>query len=140
MNLPRIGDAKPFLDISVRVYYEDTDAGGIVYYANYLKFMERGRTEWLRTRGVQQQHLKTQGEGLFVVRDLAIQYRQPARLDDLLVVRTTIQAARKASLVFHQEVLRADELLCNAAVTVCHVDSATRRPVPLSSKLQTIFK
>lgn len=140
MNMHTNHTSQSFLDISVRVYYEDTDAGGIVYYANYLKYMERGRTEWLRTRGVHQQQLNAHQEGLFVVRDVAIQYRQPAVLDDLLVVRTTMQTLRRASLVFRQEVLRGDEFLCDAMVTVCHVDAMTRRPIPLSSKLQTIFK
>lgn len=128
------------MDLSVRVYYEDTDAGGIVYYANYLRFMERARTEWLRAHDISQQRLKEDGKGLFVVRDLAIQYRQPAVLDDVLIVRTTVQTVRKASLIFHQEVRRAGELLCDAVVTVCYVDSATRRPLPLSASLQTAFK
>lgn len=134
------GRASSALEFPVRIYYEDTDAGGIVYYANYLRFMERARTEWLRSRDISQQQLREAGQGLFVVRDLAIQYRQPAVLDDLLVVHTTIQIVRKASLIFHQEVRRADELLCDAVVTVCYVDGMTRRPLPLSESLQSIFK
>ena len=86
----------------VRVYYEDTDAGGVVYYANYLKFMERARTEWLRTRGFEQDVLIKEQDLVFAVRSLSIDYLRPARLDDLLQVRVTVSELRRASIVFEQ--------------------------------------
>lgn len=88
----------------LRVYYEDTDFGGVVYYANYLKFIERARTEWLRALGVDQTRLKAQAGLVFVVRRCAVEFRRPARLDDLLTVRTRLIKARGASLELAQAV------------------------------------
>ncbi len=88
----------------IRVYWEDTDAGGIVFYANYLKFMERARTEWLRSLGISQQVLKEQTGGMFVVTDTQLKYLQPTRLDDVLVVSAQILEKGRASLTISQEI------------------------------------
>ena len=120
----------------LRVYIEDTDIGGIVYYVNYLKFMERARTELLRAAGYQQHALKAQGL-LFVVHSVSARYRQSARLDDELMVQTTIERMASASLVFAQRVVRPGDqaLLCSAEVRVAAVDAASMRPMALPGML-----
>ncbi|MBE0506791.1 MAG: tol-pal system-associated acyl-CoA thioesterase [Marinospirillum sp.] len=118
--------------LPVRVYYEDTDAGGIVYYVNYLKFMERGRSEWLRSLGFDQSVLSV----LFVVRGVEIRYEAPARLDDLLQVQVALKECRGARLVFEQQILRDDGLvLCLAQVEVACVDRDSLRPCRLPDTL-----
>jgi acyl-CoA thioester hydrolase len=112
----------------VRVYYEDTDAGGIVYYANYLKFFERARTEWLRSLGIHQQELMESEGAAFVVRSATVEYIAAARLDDELAVRLTVEKLGRASVQFKQEAWRGDVLLSTAAVKVGCVDAATMRP------------
>jgi acyl-CoA thioester hydrolase len=112
----------------IRVYYEDTDAGGIVYYANYLKFFERCRTEWLRALGVDQIALARDHGLQFVVTSLGCDYRLPARLDDALTVCAALERAGRASLVFVQRILRGEELLASGRVKVACVD--TRRLAP----------
>lgn len=112
----------------VRVYWEDTDAGGIVFYANYLKFFERSRTEWLRQCGLNQQHLRETTGGMFVVSHTAIDYLKPARLDDELVVSTELQQLGRASLHLHQTAMRGDNVLCKGLVIVGWVDSQSMRP------------
>lgn len=87
----------------IRIYWEDTDAGGIVFYANYLKFFERARTEWLRSLGIEQQALKNQLGGMFVVADTTLRYRKPARLDDELLVTATLATPSRASLTIYQQ-------------------------------------
>jgi acyl-CoA thioester hydrolase len=121
---------KPFV-WQARVYWEDTDAGGIVYYANYLRFMERARTEWLRSQGIWQGVLERDVGVIFAVVELQARYRLPARLDDLLMI--TCEAAREgaASIVFDQQVCRdrADgELLLSGSVRVACLDAASLRP------------
>ena len=91
----------------IRVYWEDADAGGIVFYANYLKFFERARTEWLRSLGVSQSTLKDGGDGMFVVSETSVRYRAPARLDDELLVTAQLEAGGRASLIIAQKALRA---------------------------------
>jgi acyl-CoA thioester hydrolase len=112
----------------VRVYYEDTDAGGIVYYANYLKFFERARTEWLRAAGVGQQLLLDEHGAGFVVRSVQIDYHAAARLDDEIVLTLAIAKFGRASVVFSQQALRGEQLLAAAEVKVGCVDLATLRP------------
>ncbi len=120
-----------------RIYYEDTDSGGVVYYANYLKFMERARTEWLRHLGFGQQMLCDRHNRLFVVRALSIEYDRPARLDDALQVTVDIAAVRPASLLFAQEILtEAGVTLCRAQVRVACVNSTTLRPSALPESLK----
>jgi len=117
----------------VRVYYEDTDAAGVVYYANYLKFLERGRTEWLRTLGFAQDTLMRDAGIVFAVRRVEIDYLRPARFDDALVVASQMDVAGRASLTFRQRLLRDDSLLADARVQVVCLDQAKFRPsgIPL---------
>ena len=120
----------------VRIYWEDTDAGGIVFYANYLKFFERARTEWLRTLGLSQQALKTgaantAGGGMFVVTEASLRYLRPARLDDLLIVSAAVQQAGRASLLLAQQARLQEApqpLLCEGQVRLGWVDARTLRP------------
>jgi acyl-CoA thioester hydrolase len=110
----------------VRVYYEDTDTGGIVYYANYLRFYERARTEWLRALGVGQQMMKDELNALFVVKSVHMDYHAPARLDDVLELKLRIEKMGRASLVCAQEVWCGEQLLNTAQVKVGCVDTALR--------------
>lgn len=118
--------------LPVRVYIEDTDAGGIVYYVNYLKFMERARTEWLRTLGFQHYTLLAE-DFLFVVHRAEVDYRRPARIDDELVVTSAIEKAGRASLLFRQQVIRvADgEALADGLVKVACVSREKLLPRPM---------
>ncbi|MGP9790275.1 tol-pal system-associated acyl-CoA thioesterase [Roseinatronobacter sp. NSM] len=120
--------------ITIRVYYEDTDLAGIVYYANYLKFIERARSEWVRELGIDQAQLKATGGGVFAVRRVVADYHAPARFDDLLDVTTDYVSHSGARLELRQGVLRAGKLLFEAQVTlVCLAD--TGRPQPLPARL-----
>lgn len=119
----------------LRVYYEDTDAGGIVYYANFLKFFERCRTEWLRALGVDQITLAREQGLQFVVMSIACDYRRPARLDDELSARAQLERAGGASLVFAQQLWRGDELLASGRVKVACVDTTRLAPAPLPARL-----
>jgi acyl-CoA thioester hydrolase len=122
--------------ISVRVYYEDTDFSGVVYHASYLRFMERGRTEQIRDLGVAQAELFAQGrdsgeQGLaFVVRRMTIDFLKPARMDDLLTVETLPKEARGATMLLAQRILRGDEVLVTADVTVACVGGGRARRIP----------
>ncbi len=113
---------------SVRVYYEDTDAGGIVFYANYLKFFERARTEWLRAAGLGQQVLLEQDRAGFVVKNVQLDYHAPARLDDELRITTTAEKIGRASVQFAQQAWLGDTLLTSANVKVGCVDLDSMRP------------
>lgn len=124
----------------IRVYYEDTDSGGIVYHANYLKFMERGRTEWLRALGFDQSRLTRELGIIFVVRSLEIEYYKPALYDDRLEIATHIVASRGASLRFHQAVRRSEptpELLADGDVKVACLDAQTLKPRPIPDAIRT---
>ncbi len=114
----------------VRVYYEDTDAAGVVFYANYLRFMERGRTEWLRALGYEQDVLRERENIVFAVSKVDLAYLVPARFNDLLTVRSSLRHQGGASLEFEQDILRvADQALCcRGAVKVVCLDAATMRP------------
>ncbi len=114
----------------VRVYFEDTDAGGVVYHATYLHFMERARTEWLRALGFEQDRLRADQGVLFVVRRMGIEYRGAARFNDLLVVTSRLSGQGRASLDFEQTVLREADgsLCCRASVNVACVDAERMRP------------
>lgn len=110
-------------EFALRVYYEDTDLAGIVYYANYLRFIERARTEWVRGQGIDQTRLK-EDEGLvFAVRRLEADYRAPARFDDDLTVRTTVEQMTGARIVLQQDVLRGPDVLFSALVTLVALTS-----------------
>jgi len=114
----------------VRVYWEDTDAGGIVFYANYLKFFERARTEWLRSLGLEQSVLRESTGGFFVVSETSVRYLQPARLDDELLVTARLEAGGRASLIIAQQAtMRRDgALLCEGTIRIGWVDSERLRP------------
>ena len=116
--------------ISLRVYYEDTDAAGIVYYANYLRFIERGRTEFLRELGHDQNLLMKEGVA-FAVRSVQAEYLKPARLDDLLTVETSIAELGRAQLVFQQRIRRGEELLLDAKIRIACIDPARGKPIPI---------
>jgi acyl-CoA thioester hydrolase len=121
-----------------RVYWEDTDAGGIVYYANYMKFMERARTEWLRSLGFEQTPLKEEQGLMFVVVDITAHFRKPARYGELLQVTCVVAATTRASLTFAQEVYRDrldGELLLEGRVRVACLDAVRYRPRPLPPAL-----
>ncbi|MDN4052307.1 tol-pal system-associated acyl-CoA thioesterase [Massilia sp. YIM B02763] len=113
---------------TVRVYYEDTDAGGIVYYANYLKFFERARTEWLRSLDIHQQDLLAREGVAFVVRSASVEYLAAARLDDDVKLTLAVEKLGRASVQFAQQAWRGDTLLATADVKVGCVDAATMRP------------
>ncbi|MEJ1296843.1 MAG: tol-pal system-associated acyl-CoA thioesterase [Candidatus Sedimenticola sp. (ex Thyasira tokunagai)] len=116
----------------VRVYYEDTDSGGVVYYANYLKFMERARTEWLRQLGFEQDELLEKEGILFAVRRVSVDYLRPARFNDELLVSASISKQGRASLTFQQEIRMADgQTLCRGEVQVAALDAVRFRPVSL---------
>jgi acyl-CoA thioester hydrolase len=119
----------------VRVYFEDTDAGGIVYYANFLKFFERCRTEWLRALGVEQTRLAHESGLQFVVAQLAVDYLKPARLDDELTITARVGEQARSYLVFEQRALRGAELLAQATVKIACVDTRRLGPARLPAEL-----
>jgi len=119
----------------VRVYYEDTDFSGIVYHANYLRFMERGRTNYLRLLGAGQRGLFEEAEKeapgfAFVVRSMTIEYLKPARMDDVLVIATAPHQVKGASITLHQTVMRGEDVLVEAQVRVAFVSGGRARPIP----------
>jgi acyl-CoA thioester hydrolase len=119
----------------LRVYWEDTDAGGVVFYANYLKFFERARTEWLRGLGVGQQALREATGTIFVVAETALKYHRPARLDDLLDVSCTLAEAGRATLTVAQAAWRGGELLAEGTIRIGCVDAGTFRPVRIPTPI-----
>jgi len=124
--------------LPVRVYYEDTDFSGVVYHASYLRFLERGRTEFLRAAGVDQSTLHAEGEGLiFAVRRMTIDYLKPARMDDVLAVETHTAEMRGASLTIAQRILRGDEVLVTADVRVAAI--AGGRPARIPDALRSVL-
>ncbi len=120
--------ARPVFRFPLRVYWEDTDAGGVVFYANYLKFFERARTEWLRHLGFGQQALRDETGAIFVVTDTRVRYRAPARLDDAIDVTVVLQHAGQASMTIVQQALRGEVLLAEGEIRIGCVDSGTFRP------------
>lgn len=121
--------------MSVRVYYEDTDFSGVVYHASYLRFMERGRTNYLRLLGADQRALfeEAQREApgfAFVVRSMSIDFRKPARMDDVLEIVTQTAEVKGASITLHQQVVRGEDVLVEAAVQVAFVSGGRARPIP----------
>lgn len=118
----------------IRVYYEDTDAAGIVYYANYLRFLERARTEWLRSLGWSQ-HKMMQEKLAFVVAEVQAKYMRPAHLDDELIVHCWMENLKRASLEFCQEVRRGDEILLKGKIRVGCVNTEKLKPTPIPAEL-----
>lgn len=127
--------------LALRVYWEDTDAAGIVFYANYLKFFERARTEWLRSLGFEQERLRAESGIAFVVAETAVRYRLPARLDDVLEVTVRVAHLGPASLGVEQQAWRAGQLLADGTIRIGCVELGTFRPrrVPddILSKIRT---
>ncbi|MDN7132433.1 tol-pal system-associated acyl-CoA thioesterase [Halomonas sp. MC140] len=125
--------------LSLRVYMEDTDAGGIVYYVNYLKFMERARSEWLRELGLNQQTLLDEGTQLVVYR-LACDYAKPACLDDALEISARVTSVGRCRMTFEQQVWRAEELLCTATVEIACLSTERLRPKAWPSALKILIQ
>ncbi|MEW8658597.1 MAG: tol-pal system-associated acyl-CoA thioesterase [Candidatus Thiodiazotropha endolucinida] len=132
-----MNDESPGFVWPIRVYYEDTDAGGVVYYANYLKFMERARSEWLRSLGFEQDLLLQQDGIIFAVRQVELGYHAPARFNDNLEVIAKLSQKGRASLTFFQEVVRPSDsqLLCRGTIKIACVNMETMRPTPIPKKL-----
>jgi acyl-CoA thioester hydrolase len=120
--------ADPSNPVHLRIYWEDTDAGGVVYYANYLRFFERARTEWLRACGVEQASLQAQENCIFVVAEVQLRYLAPARLDDLVTVTVRVLESGRASLQLEQQAWRGDTLLADGRVRVGCVRATTLKP------------
>ncbi|KQU81437.1 MULTISPECIES: tol-pal system-associated acyl-CoA thioesterase [unclassified Rhizobacter] len=120
-------DAPAFIH-PLRIYWEDTDAGGVVFYANYLKFFERARTEWLRSLGFQQERMRTEGGAMFVVADTRVRYLSPARLDDLIEVSVRVVESGRASLRLVQEARRGGQALAEGEIRIGCVDTGTFKP------------
>jgi acyl-CoA thioester hydrolase len=112
----------------VRVYWEDTDAGGVVFFANYLKFFERARTEWLRSLGFSQERMRVDEQAAFVVSETRVRYLRPARLDDLLTITVRIAAMARVSITIEQQAWRGDELLAEGSIRIACVDISRFAP------------
>jgi acyl-CoA thioester hydrolase len=124
----------------LRVYYEDTDAAGVVYHANYLKYCERARTEWLRSLGLDQRNLRAEQGLVFVVSRLTADYLRGAELDDALEVRSCVAQLGQARIVFEQSVWRGDERMFVSNVTIACVDWAARRAVRLPENVRALLE
>ena len=118
----------PVFSFPIRVYWEDTDAGGVVYHASYLRFLERARTEWLRAQGIEQQAVKDSDDLVMVVREMRIDFLKPARLDDLLAATSVLAERRRASFLVSQELFRGPDCLVRAEVRVACVTASQFRP------------
>ena len=126
----------------VRVYYEDTDAGGVVYYANYLKFMERARTEWLRKLGYEQDELIARDDVLFAVRKIEIEYLQPARLNDAIIIDVELIDMSAASMLLAQQITKQNEsgVLCKGTVKIVCLKASTFKPTALPPALRNLWR
>lgn len=126
----------------VRVYYEDTDAGGVVYYANYLKFMERARTEWLRELGFEQDELRSRYDVIFAVKSVSIDYIRPAHFNNKLIVSVRVVEGGRASLVLEQEITKQNEsgVLCQGQIKVVSLRASSFKPCPLPPELTQLLK
>ena len=125
----------PRFSIPCRIYWEDTDAGGVVYYANYLKFMERCRTDWLRALGVDQNRLRAERQLQFAVVSIAVDFLRPAILNDEVLVTAELERLSGATIVFKQTILRAGVQLIDASVRAACLDSGTLKPRPIPKDL-----
>ena len=125
----------PRFSVPFRVYWEDTDAGGVVYYANYLKFMERCRTDWLRALGIDQNRLRAERQLQFAVVSVAVDFLLPAILNDEVLVTAELERLSGATIAFKQTIMRADAQLIDASTRVACLDSGTLRPRPIPKDL-----
>ena len=121
-------DDRTSFSFPIRVYWEDTDAGGVVYHANYLCFLERARTEWVRAQGIEQQALREREDLVMAVREMRVDFLKPARLDDLLQVNVSLKERRSASFLVAQELFRGDECLLRADVRIACLRASNFRP------------
>ena len=121
------------------IYWEDTDASGIVYHANYVRFLERARSEWAREMGINQEVLREKNHRALVVANLTVDFKRPAKLDDAVRVQSTLLGLKAASLVLEQEIYRGTELLIHAQVRLGFVNTDSGRPVPFSKEFMTLF-
>ncbi|HEY4529712.1 MAG TPA: tol-pal system-associated acyl-CoA thioesterase [Luteimonas sp.] len=131
---------RPPFSLKATVYWEDTDAGGVVYHARYVAFLERARSEWMRTLGHGQQALVDGLDLVFAVRDMQLDFHRPARLDDALDVTVALARVRRASAEFAQEVRRGDEVLVTARVRVAALDARGFRPRAIPDEMYGLFK
>ena len=133
------GTTAPDFTWPTRVYWEDTDGGGVVYHANYVKFLERARTEWLRAKGYEQRQLMLSKQVVFAVYSMQLQFLKPARLDDELAVSVKLASCRRASFTVSQRIVdaRLGIELCHAEVEIACLDSASFRPIPIPDDLLT---
>ncbi|QDJ13768.1 tol-pal system-associated acyl-CoA thioesterase [Mergibacter septicus] len=125
-----------YSQLPIRIYYEDTDAGGIVYHASYLRFFERARTEFLRGKGFSQQNLLNNQQLALVVRKIEIDYLQAAKLDDELCVQTYLTNVKKASVLFEQQLIRDNQIICTAKVKIACVDLNSMKPIALPCEIK----
>lgn len=119
----------------IRVYYEDTDAGGVVYHTNYIKFMERARTEWLRYLGVEQDELRDNDGVIFAVRSVQVDYFSPAKFNDELLISSEVIKKGKASITIGQKIIKNSEVLCKGVIKVASLDDKSFRPKAMPEKL-----
>lgn len=139
MRTPDSTAPTPPFTWTVRVYYEDTDTGGIVYYANYLKFFERARTEWLRAAGFEQRRLADEWGLQFVVVEIRCEYLQPARLDDVIEIDVRVSHLARVSLMFEQTARRDGQVLAKAQVRAACIDRQRFNPAPMPDDMRTAF-
>jgi acyl-CoA thioester hydrolase len=125
---------------NARVYFEDTDSGGVVYHANYLKFMERARTEWLRSLGLNQIKLKQEDKVMFVVRKIDIQYKIPARFNDELVIQTDCVKTTDYSIILKQNILRSKQIITEGKVEIVCINSDLFRPVRIPKMVKQLME
>jgi len=132
--------SEPRFSWPTRIYWEDTDAGGVVYHARYVAFMERARTEWMRALGFGQERMRSEHAMVFAVRAMQMDFIRPARLDDALEVTATLVQCRRASMTFAQQVLREGQVLLAATVRIAALDAQSFRPRGMDDALLAVLK
>jgi acyl-CoA thioester hydrolase len=123
-------------DFPQRVYFEDTDAGGVVYHAQYIKFLERARTEWLRHLGFTNSELERKYKMLFIVSEIAVEFVKPARLDDAINISVGVEDVGRVRMTFHQEIRRGEDILVKARVSVATVSAESFKPIEIPADLR----
>jgi acyl-CoA thioester hydrolase len=131
---------KNIFTFPIRVYWEDTDAGGIVFFANYLKFFERARTEWLRALGLEQRNLKETHGGMFVVAETTVKYLRSARLDDQLLVTARVEQIGRSTVTLQQETICDGVVLCEGSIRICWVQADTLKSGRIPAHLLEVLQ
>lgn len=131
---------KNIFTFPIRVYWEDTDAGGIVFFANYLKFFERARTEWLRALGLEQRNLKETHGGMFVVAETTVKYLRSARLDDQLLVTARVEQMGRSTVTLQQEAICDGVVLCEGSIRICWVQADTLKSGRIPAHLLEVLQ